>query len=108
MRASIILLVAAMVAIPSMAYSQDSGLVDGRVGSELDSSPASPAQRPSAGHPYGSPLQGGPIAGRSGNINAGQVVPKVSCLFSLWVKARHGSIRTQIVLKCLTVAFSST
>src|ERR1700683_452550 len=39
MRASRLALVAAVLAIPSAVYSQDNGLVDGRVGSDLSTSP---------------------------------------------------------------------
>jgi hypothetical protein len=38
MRASRLSLIAAALAIPSAIYSQDSGLVDGRVGSDLGTS----------------------------------------------------------------------
>ena len=38
MHASRLALIAAVLAIPSVVYSQDSGLVDGRVGSDLSTS----------------------------------------------------------------------
>jgi hypothetical protein len=79
MRASHIAVIATLLAIPSVAYSQDSGAVGGpvggKVGSDLNSS--SPSQSgPSVGHPYGSPPQGGPKAGFAGSLSAGQVVPQ--------------------------------
>ena len=79
MRASPIAVLAAVLAIPTVAYAQDNGAaggpVGGKVGSDLNSS--SPAQSgPSIGHPYGSPPTGGPIAGFAGSVSAGQVVPR--------------------------------
>ncbi len=91
MRASIILFAATLSLLPSVSFSQDSGLVGGRVGSDLDSS-APAQQRPSVGNPYGSPVQGGPIAGRSGNITAGQTVPK-----DVPVYPRAGGVGSAIV-----------
>ena len=56
MRASLFGLIAAVLAIPSAAYSQDSGLVDGRVGSDLSTSSTqlSPSNRLQGA--YGTPL----------------------------------------------------
>jgi hypothetical protein len=43
MRASHLTLIVAVLAIPSAAYSQESGLVDGRVGSDLSTSSTQPS-----------------------------------------------------------------
>lgn len=43
MHASRLALIAAVLAIPSAVYSQDSGLVDGRVGSDLSTSSTQPS-----------------------------------------------------------------
>ena len=79
MRASHIAVMAAVLAIPSIGYAQqDNGPVGGMVGpggsSSLAPSPGQP--RPSLGSPYGTPRTPGPRAGYSGNITAGQVVPR--------------------------------
>lgn len=79
MRASHIAVIAAVLAIPSVAHSQDNGAVGGpvggKVGSDLNSS--SPAQAgPTVGHPYGSPPSSGPRAGFAGTVGPGQVVPQ--------------------------------
>jgi hypothetical protein len=74
MRASHIALIVTMLAIPSVAYSQQDGPVGGRVGPDL-ASPTQPG--PSAGaHPYGSPPRSGQFAGYSGSVMPGQVVPQ--------------------------------
>ena len=75
MRASHIAVVAAALAIPTLGYSQDSGQVGGKVGSDLGTSPTQPG--PSVGsRPYGTPFTAGPRAGFSGTIAPGQVVPQ--------------------------------
>lgn len=79
MRASHIAIIVALMTIPSVAYSQDSGAVGGpvggKVGSDLNSS--SPAQSgPSLTRPNGSPPTSGPRAGYSGGVMPGQVVPQ--------------------------------
>lgn len=79
MRGSHVAVIAAVLAIPSVAYSQDSGAaggpVGGRVGSDLNSS--SPGQSgPSPAHPYRRPPSTGPTAGFSGSVAPGQVVPQ--------------------------------
>jgi hypothetical protein len=76
MRASHIAIIGALLAIPTVSYSQqDSGPVGGRVGADLGASPAQPA--PSAGsRPYAPPVTAGPRAGYAGSIAAGQVVPQ--------------------------------
>jgi hypothetical protein len=71
--------VIATLAIPSVAYSQDSGVNDGpvnsRVGSDLGlSSPLQPSL--SAGRPYGPPPSLGTRAGFAGATTPGQVVPR--------------------------------
>jgi hypothetical protein len=76
MRASHIAFIVAVVAIPSAAYSQDSGLVDGRVGSDLTTSPMQ-----SSTHFWGAtsawrrPPEIGPRAGLAGVTMPGQIVP---------------------------------
>ena len=55
MRASRLALVAAVLAIPSAVYSQDSGLVGGRVGADLVS-PMQPGSSLGSGH-TGVPLK---------------------------------------------------
>lgn len=73
MRASQIVLTATVLAIPSVVYSQQDGPVGGKVGPNLESS--SPTQ-PAAGHQYGIPPDAGPLAGHSGSVMPGQVVPQ--------------------------------
>jgi hypothetical protein len=74
MRASHIFIVAAVLAAPSTGHSQDSGLVSGRVGSDLSASTTQPG--PTFRAPYGTrPEQAGPRAGYSGVVMPGQVVP---------------------------------
>jgi hypothetical protein len=76
MRASHIAVIAAVLAIPSVGYAQDSGAVGGpvggRVGSDLSASPTRSA--PTRG-PYGAPAPLGHPAGYAGAITPGQVVP---------------------------------
>lgn len=81
MRASLFGLIAAVLAIPSAAYSQDSGLVDGRVGSDLSTSSTqlSPSNRLQGA--YRHPPELGPRAGSSGVVIPGQVVPENVPLF---------------------------
>jgi hypothetical protein len=77
--ASHIAVIAAVLAIPSVANAQDSrgvgGPVGGKVGADLNASSPATAT-PSVGHPYGSPPQGGPHAGFAGSLAPGQVVPQ--------------------------------
>jgi hypothetical protein len=76
MRASNFVLIAVLTAIPSAVYSQDSGLVDGRVGSDLSNSPMQ-----SSTHFWGAtsawrrPPEIGPRAGLGGVTMPGQIVP---------------------------------
>jgi hypothetical protein len=75
MRASHIAVIAAVLAIPTVGYSQDTGPVGGRVGSDLSTAPTQPG--PSVGsRPYGTPPSPGPRAGFAGAIAPGQVVPQ--------------------------------
>jgi hypothetical protein len=83
MRASHFALIAAMLAIPTVGYSQDNGAAGGPVGPggpggpvgpNLGASPTLPG--PSLGSPYGAPTPSGPTAGYSGSIAPGQVVPR--------------------------------
>jgi hypothetical protein len=75
MRASHLALIVAVLAIPSAAHSQDNGLVDGRVGSDLSTSPMQ--SNPSLGstRAYRRPPEPGPRAGFAGVTMPGQVVP---------------------------------
>jgi hypothetical protein len=75
MRASHIALIAAVLATPSIAFSQTDGPVGGKVGSDLGTSPTQSA--PSVGaRPYGAAPESGPRAGYSGSIMSGQIVPQ--------------------------------
>ena len=74
MRASHIAVIAAVLAVPTVGYSQDNGPVGGRVGPDLGGSPTQRA--PSVGAPYGTPPRAGPTAGFSGSIAPGQVAPQ--------------------------------
>ena len=76
MRASHIILSSALLMTPSASYSQDSGLVSGRVGSDLSASPTQPSPSIGSRGPYGRPPEPGPRAGYSGSIMPGQVVPQ--------------------------------
>jgi len=79
MRASHVVVVAAMLAIPSVAYPQDNGAaggaVGGKVGSDLtSSSPGQPG--PPVGRAFSRPPAAGPTAGLTGSVAPGQVVPQ--------------------------------
>ena len=76
MRASHIILSSALLATPSAGYAQDSGLVSGRVGSDLSTSPIQPSPSIGSRGPYGRPPEPGPRAGYSGGVIPGQVVPQ--------------------------------
>ena len=74
MRASHIVLIAAVLAIPSVGYAQQDGPVGGKVGSDLSTSPTQPSPS-AAARAYGrSPPVGHP-AGYAGAVTPGQVVP---------------------------------
>jgi hypothetical protein len=80
MRASHIALIAAVLAIPSVGYSQNSGLagpgngpVGGKVGADLGASPTQSA--PATRGPYGAPAPIGRPADYTGRVTPGQVVP---------------------------------
>jgi hypothetical protein len=81
MRASRLALVAAVLAIPSAVYSQDNGLVNGRVGSDLSTSPMQSNPSMGATGPYHRPLEPGHRAGFAGVTMPGQLFPKL-CLSS--------------------------
>jgi hypothetical protein len=75
MRRSNVFFIFVVLTLSSSAYSQDTGLVDGRVGSDLSTSAAQ--SNPSLGiGPYHRPVDAGPRAGSTGMIMPGQVVPK--------------------------------
>jgi hypothetical protein len=79
MRASRLALIAALLAIPSAAHSQDNGLVDGRVGADLSTSSTQSGSPLGLTRAYQRPPEPGPRAGSSGMVMPGQVVPKL-CL----------------------------
>ena len=74
MRASHIAFIAALLAVPSVAFAQQDGPVGGRVGSDLSTSPTAPGLSPGTG-PYGGPSEVGHHAGYSGAVTPGQLVP---------------------------------
>jgi hypothetical protein len=82
MRASRLALVAAVLAIPSAVYSQDNGLVNGRVGSDLSTSPMQSNPSMGATGPYHRPLEPGHRAGFAGVTLLGQVVPENLHIFT--------------------------
>ena len=75
MRASYISVIAAALAIPAVAYGQDSGPVGGKVGSDLTTAPTQPGSSVGS-RPYAAPSPTGPRAGYAGSIAPGQVVPR--------------------------------
>jgi hypothetical protein len=75
MRASHLALIVAILALPSAAYSQDSGQVDGRLGPDLNTSPMQPNPSLGSTGPYRRPAEPGPRAGFAGAVMPGQVVP---------------------------------
>jgi hypothetical protein len=78
MRASHIGLIAVVLAIPSVGYSQqngpDGGPVGGKVGADL--SAPSTQSAPATRGPYARPAPLGRPAGYTGPVTAGQVVPE--------------------------------
>jgi hypothetical protein len=74
MRASRVALIVGALTIPSAVYPQDSGLVNGRVGSDLSTSPTGPSVGSSGG--YSRPREPGRRAGFAGTVAPGQVVPQ--------------------------------
>jgi hypothetical protein len=68
--------VLAVLAIPSAAHSQDRGLVDGRVGSDLSTSSTQSGSSLGLTRAYQRPPEPGPRAGSSGMVMPGQVVPE--------------------------------
>jgi len=79
MRAAQIAVMAAMLAIPTAGYAQDSGAVGGKVGSDLSTS-QTPQSGPATGAPYGAPPPTGRTAGYGGSVAAGQVLPQGSAV----------------------------
>jgi hypothetical protein len=76
MCASRLALIAALLAIPSAVYSQHSGLVGGRVGSDLSTSSTQSGSSLGLTRAYQRPPEPGPRAGSSGMVTGGQVVPE--------------------------------
>jgi hypothetical protein len=68
--------VLAVLAIPSAAHSQNSGLVDGRVGADLSTSSTQSGSPLGLARAYQRPPEPGPRAGSSGMVMPGQVVPE--------------------------------
>ena len=75
MRASHIVLMAVVPAIPSVGYAQQDGPVGGRVGSDLSTTTTQPSPSLGAGRPYGGSDAFGHPAGYTGAVTPGQVVP---------------------------------
>jgi hypothetical protein len=90
MRASHIALIAAVLAIPSVGYSQQDGPVGGKVGSDLGTSPTQSA--PATRGPYGAPSPLGRPAGYAGAVTPGQVVPE-----NVPVTPRPGGLGTAFI-----------
>jgi hypothetical protein len=77
MRTLPVALVAATLTIPSVGYSQDQGLVSGKVGADLQSSSTAQPGAPSWAHPYGSnPRPPQEHAGYGNTVTTGQVAPE--------------------------------
>ncbi len=74
MRASHIAVLAAVLAIPSVAVAQQDGPVGGRVGSDLSPSTTQPSAPTGVG-PYNAPAGVGHRAGYAGAVTPGQLVP---------------------------------
>lgn len=74
MRASYIPLIAAVLVIPSVGYSQQDGPVGGKVGADLGTSATLSA--PATRGPYGRPAPVGRPAGFAGAVTPGPVVPE--------------------------------
>jgi hypothetical protein len=68
--------IAAALPLSSAVYSQDSGLVGGRVGADLSTSTTLPSPSIGTQGPYGRPIELGPRAGFAGAVMPGQVVPE--------------------------------
>ena len=76
MRASHIVVIAAVMAIPSAAFAQQDGPVGGKVGSDLSTTTTQPLPSVGAGvRPYGGSTVYGHPAGYTGAVTPGQVVP---------------------------------
>jgi hypothetical protein len=76
MRASHFALIAAVLAIPSAAYSQDRGLVDSRVGPDLSTSTTQPSLSMGSTGAFRRPPELGPRAGFAGVTMPGQILPQ--------------------------------
>jgi hypothetical protein len=74
MRVSHIAVIAALFAIPSVAYAQQDGPVGGRVGADLSTSTTQPSPS-AAARAYAPPSTFGHSAGYTGAVTPGQVVP---------------------------------
>ena len=76
MRASHIAVIAAMLAVPSVAFAQQDGPVGGLVGSDLSTTTTQPSPSIGVGNrPYGGSSTYGRSAGYGGAVTPGQVVP---------------------------------
>jgi hypothetical protein len=83
MRALHLAVIGALLAIPSTGQAQDNGLVGGKVGPGLESSPA--LRGPNLGtRPYGTAPGAGPPAGYAGAVVPGQVVPQSAPVTQRW------------------------
>jgi hypothetical protein len=76
MRASRLALIGAALPLSSAVYSQDSGLVGGRIGADLSSATTQPSPSIGTQGPYERPVEPGPRAGFAGAVIPGQVVPE--------------------------------
>jgi hypothetical protein len=74
MRASHIAVLAAILAVPSLAHAQQDGPVGGKVGSDLSTSTTQPSSAPTM-RPYATPNASGHTAGYAGSTSPGQVLP---------------------------------
>ena len=74
MRASHPALVVVLLVVPSAVYSEDSGLVGGRVGADLGASTTQPSPGPQGS--YRRPPELGSRAGFAGTVVPGQIVPQ--------------------------------
>jgi hypothetical protein len=91
MRASHIAVLAAVLAIPSLAYAQQDGPVGGKVGADLNTSTSQPKSAPTT-RPYAIPNPSGHAAGFAGSTSPGQVVPD-----NVQVAPRPGGLGTAYV-----------
>jgi len=94
MRALHLVVIGALLAIPSVGYSQADGPVGGKVGPNLESPPTAQPGSYLGTQPYGSRPPGPPQerAGYAGSISPGQVVPH-----NVPITERWGGMGTAIV-----------